>query len=58
LRIEHFDDLLDGYYDEALYFHTPSHVLSGLTGGWRLDQPSADGHRPDHPRGYRYRLGT
>ena len=36
LCIEAFQDLLDGYYDENVYFHTPSHFLVNLNCGWRL----------------------
>ncbi|WP_105383184.1 esterase family protein [Neorhizobium alkalisoli] len=38
LRVESFGDLLEGYYDDAVYFHTPSHFLPGLSGDWRLDR--------------------
>ncbi len=38
LKVESFDDLLDGYYDEQVYFHTPTHFLPGLSNGWRLDK--------------------
>ncbi|MDD2737841.1 MAG: alpha/beta hydrolase-fold protein [Methylomonas lenta] len=31
LKLEHFRDLLDGYYDDNVYFHTPSHFLPNLT---------------------------
>lgn len=37
LRVEAFADLFDGFYDDSVYFHTPSHFLSGLNCGWRLD---------------------
>jgi len=30
LEIEHFHDLFGGYYDEDIYFNTPSHFLPGL----------------------------
>ncbi|WP_117191911.1 esterase family protein [Rhizobium terrae] len=30
LKVEAFGDLLDGYYDDTVYFHTPSHFLPGL----------------------------
>ena len=26
--VEHFRDLFDGYYDDQIYFHTPSHFVS------------------------------
>lgn len=38
LKVESFGDLLDGYYDDSVYFHTPSHFLPGLSGDWRLDR--------------------
>lgn len=37
MQVECFDDLLDGYYADDVYFHTPSHFLPGLTCAWRLD---------------------
>ncbi len=30
LSIERFDDLLGGFYDESVYFNTPTHFLGGL----------------------------
>lgn len=30
-HVENFNDLFDGYYDENIYFHSPSHFISGLT---------------------------
>jgi len=30
LEVEHFKNLLDGYYDENVYFHTPTHFLPNL----------------------------
>jgi len=30
LNVEHFKDLFDGYYDDNVYFHTPSHFLPNL----------------------------
>ncbi|KQR69151.1 esterase family protein [Rhizobium sp. Leaf341] len=38
LQIESFDDLLDGHYDDEVYFHTPTHFLPGLSQTWRLDR--------------------
>lgn len=38
LKVECFDDLFDGHYDEEIYFHTPSHFLPGLACPWRLDR--------------------
>ncbi len=37
LGIEHFGDLFDGYYDENIYFNTPTHFLPNLDCAWRLD---------------------
>ena len=37
MKVECFDDLFDGYYDDEIYFHTPTHFLPGLTCPWRLD---------------------
>ncbi|MCB8878738.1 esterase family protein [Acidisoma cellulosilytica] len=37
-QVEHFSDLFDGYYDDEIYFHTPTHFLPGLDGGWQLEQ--------------------
>ena len=37
LHIEYFRDLFDGYYDENIYFHTPTHYLPNLTCEWRLN---------------------
>ncbi|ONG56042.1 esterase [Pseudoroseomonas deserti] len=36
LAVEHFSDLFDGHYDDAVYFNTPSHFLPGLGCAWRL----------------------
>lgn len=30
MRVEAFQDLFSGYYDENVYFHTPTHFLPGL----------------------------
>lgn len=30
LSLEHFGDLFDGYYDKAIYLHTPTHFLPNL----------------------------
>ena len=38
MKVEGFDDLFDGYYDDDVYFHTPTHFLPGLTCPWRLEQ--------------------
>lgn len=37
MKVESFGDLFDGYYDDDVYFHTPSHFLPGLDCPWRLD---------------------
>jgi len=37
LRVENFGDLFEGYYDESIYYHTPSHFLPNLNCSWRLD---------------------
>jgi esterase/lipase superfamily enzyme len=34
--VEHFGDLFGGYYDENIYFNTPTHFLPSLTCEWRL----------------------
>lgn len=31
MNVEHFRDLFDGYYDQEVYFHTPSHYLPNLS---------------------------
>lgn len=31
MKVESFGDLFDGYYDDTVYFHTPTHFLPGLT---------------------------
>lgn len=36
LAVEYFTDLFGGYYDDEIFFHTPSHFLPGLTCEWRL----------------------
>jgi esterase/lipase superfamily enzyme len=38
MKVECFGDLFDGYYDDAIYFHTPTHFLPGLANDWRLDR--------------------
>ncbi|MFB2551061.1 esterase family protein [Ensifer soli] len=37
LKVEFFDDLLAGHYDDDVYFNTPTHFLPGLDGGFYLD---------------------
>ena len=37
LNVEHFRDLLDGWRDDNVYFHTPAHYLPNLHCPWRLD---------------------
>jgi esterase/lipase superfamily enzyme len=36
LEVEYFKDLFDGYYDDDIYFHTPSHFLANLTDSAQL----------------------
>jgi esterase/lipase superfamily enzyme len=36
LKIENFNDLFDGFYNEDIYFHTPNHFLPNLDCAWRL----------------------
>lgn len=36
LNVECFFDLFDGFYNEDIYFHTPSHFLPNLECSWRL----------------------
>ncbi len=36
LNVESFNDLFNGYYDENIYFHTPTHFLPNLECPWRL----------------------
>ncbi|KAA0700519.1 esterase [Neorhizobium sp. P12A] len=38
LKVESFGDLFDGYYDDTVYFHTPTHFLPGLNCDWRLEK--------------------
>ncbi|MCK9605016.1 MAG: alpha/beta hydrolase-fold protein [Methylomonas sp.] len=40
LEVEHFKDLFNGYYDDNIYFHTPSHFLPNLTDQNQLNQIS------------------
>mgnify|MGYP000885597536 CR=1 FL=1 len=35
--VEHFSDLLDGHYDDTVYFNTPLHFLPNLAEGVLLD---------------------
>ena len=37
LSVEHFQNLFDGYYDQNVYFHTPSHFLGQLSCNARLE---------------------
>ncbi len=37
LNVESFTDLFNGYYDENIYFHTPTHFLPNLECPWRLE---------------------
>lgn len=36
LNVESFSDRFNGYYDDNIFFHTPSHYLPGLNCEWRL----------------------
>jgi len=36
LSVEAFHNLFDGYYDENIYFHTPTHFLPNLECEWRM----------------------
>jgi esterase/lipase superfamily enzyme len=36
MRVESFQDLFNGYYDENVYFHTPTHFLPNMECNWRL----------------------
>ncbi|WP_271022632.1 alpha/beta hydrolase-fold protein [Rhizobium sp. RCAM05973] len=36
MQVESFGDLFDGYYDDDIYFHMPTHFLPGLDSDWRL----------------------
>lgn len=38
LNVEHFNDLFDGFYNETIYFHTPSHFLPNLECDSRLSK--------------------
>jgi esterase/lipase superfamily enzyme len=38
LNLDHFRNLFDGYYDEQIYYHTPTHFLPNLSCEWRIDQ--------------------
>ncbi len=38
MKVESFGDLFDGYYDDTVYFHTPTHFLPGLACDWRLQK--------------------
>ncbi len=38
LAVEGFRNLLDGHYDDGVYFHTPSHFLPNLDDPWLLGQ--------------------
>ena len=37
LAVEHFRNLFDGYYDEDVYFHTPTHFLGQLNSELQLE---------------------
>ncbi len=36
LNVENFKDLFDGFYNEDIYFNTPTHFLPNLNCPWRL----------------------
>lgn len=36
MQVESFTDLFNGYYDDNIYFHTPTHFLPNLDCDWRL----------------------
>lgn len=38
LNVECFRDLFDGFYNEDIYFHTPTHYLASLDCTWRLNK--------------------
>lgn len=38
MRVESFVDLFDGYYDDDIYFHTPTHFLPGLGSELQLEK--------------------
>ncbi|NTF45668.1 esterase family protein [Rhizobium rhizogenes] len=38
MQVESFSDLFDGYYDDDIYFHTPTHFLPGLGSDWHLEK--------------------
>lgn len=38
LAVEYFHNLFDGYYNDDIYFHTPSHFLPQLDCSWRLEK--------------------
>jgi esterase/lipase superfamily enzyme len=38
LSVESFTDLLGGFYNEDIYFHTPNHFLPNLECAWRLEK--------------------
>lgn len=38
MKVEAFGDLFEGYYDDSVYYHTPTHFLPGLGADWRLDR--------------------
>lgn len=36
-QVDSFKDLFDGYYDDEIYYHTPTHYLPQLECHWRLN---------------------
>jgi len=38
LNVDSFSDLFDGFYNEDIYYHTPTHFLPNLECPWRLEK--------------------
>lgn len=38
MQIESFGNFFDGYYDDEIFFSTPSHFLPGLNCQWQIDR--------------------
>lgn len=41
LNVDCFNDLFDGFYNEDIYFNTPTHYLPNLQNDWHVDQLKA-----------------
>lgn len=41
LQVESFKDLFDGFYNEDIYYNTPTHFLPNLNCAWRVEQLKA-----------------